>query len=122
LYSIFIKTHFDAAHQLHGYPGECCELHGHTWKIGVKVTAEETDKIGISFDFKKLKSITESVISAFDHKHINQVKPFDTVNPTAENLSQYIYQKIAEQLPRQVKMSEVTLWESDNYALTYREE
>jgi len=122
LYSIFIKTHFDAAHQLHGYPGECCELHGHTWKIGVKVIADETDEIGISFDFKTLKSITDSVISVFDHKHINQVKPFDKKNPTAENLSKYIYQKIEEKLPRKIKMSEVTLWESDNYAITYKKE
>jgi len=122
LYSIFIQTHFDAAHQLHGYPGECCELHGHTWKVEVKVNAYETDEIGISFDFKQLKSITDSVIATFDHKHINQVEPFDKINPTAENLSKYIYEKIEKKLPPQVKISEVTLWESDNYAITYKKD
>lgn len=120
MYIIYIKTHFDAAHQLHGYPGECCELHGHTWKVGVKVIANDKDEIGISFDFKKLKSITDSVIAVFDHKHINQVKPFDTINPTAENLSKYIYEQVEEKLPSEIQLSEVNLWESDNYAVTYK--
>jgi 6-pyruvoyltetrahydropterin/6-carboxytetrahydropterin synthase len=121
LYDISIETKFAASHQLHGYNGPCKSLHGHTWKIRVEVTTTEVDEIGISFDFKALKSITEEVIDRFDHEHINSIPPFDKKNPTAEHLSRYIYDEIKERLPGHVKIARVTLWESDQYAISYSE-
>lgn len=122
MYRIFIETHFAASHQLHGYQGQCKDLHGHTWRVRVEVKADKTNEIGISFDFKELKSITHEVIERLDHKHINSVPPFDKENPTAENLSKYIYTEIAKKLPQDVSMSHVTVWESAHYAVSYSEE
>ena len=122
MYRIFIETHFAASHQLHGYEGPCRVLHGHTWKVRVEVETGQIDKIGISFDFKQLKSVTQSVIQRLDHHHINDIPPFDKVNPTAENLSKYIYEEVKKQLPRAIRISQVTVWESANYAVSYSEE
>jgi len=122
LYRIFIETHFAASHQLHGYEGACQALHGHTWKVRVEVKTDHTNKIGISVDFKELKAITRSVIDRIDHHHINEVAPFDKENPTAENLSRYIYQEIKKLLPDHVHLFRVTVWESDIYAVSYFEE
>ncbi len=121
MYHIFYETHFAAAHQLHGYDGECSEMHGHTWKVKIEIKAKKTDKIGISFDFKKLKSITNKVIDRLDHNNINTVPPFDKENPTAENLARYCYNEVGKLLPESVKMSKVTIWESDSYAVCYEE-
>ena len=121
MYKIFIETHFAAAHQLHGYQGMCKDLHGHTWKVRVEITTNQVNEIGISFDFKELKSITESVIDRLDHQHINEVAPFDQENPTAENLAKYIYHEVKKKLPSFVRMSQVTIWESDIYAISYSE-
>jgi 6-pyruvoyltetrahydropterin/6-carboxytetrahydropterin synthase len=121
LYKIFIETHFAASHQLHGYDGPCRALHGHTWKVRVEVTTNRINEIGISFDFKELKTLTESVICRLDHKHINEIPPFDKENPTAENLSRFIVEELKKKLPHHARMSHVTLWESDNYAVSYSE-
>ena len=51
-YELTVKGHFDAAHHLYGYPGECKNLHGHTWDVEVTVAATELDEIGIVYDFK----------------------------------------------------------------------
>jgi 6-pyruvoyltetrahydropterin/6-carboxytetrahydropterin synthase len=121
LYKILIETHFDAAHQLNGYVGQCGRLHGHTWKVHVEVLTHKINEIGISLDFKVLKAITEDVIKHFDHQDLNKVAPFDQINPTAENLSRYIYQEIEKQLPSAIQIKEVTIWESDKYAVSYSE-
>lgn len=121
MYRIFIETTFAASHQLHGYDGPCKALHGHTWKVRVDIHTDQVDDIGISFDFKALKTITHEVIDRFDHQHINAVPPFDKLNPTAEHLSRYIHDEIKKLLPEHVKISMVTLWESENYAISYSE-
>jgi 6-pyruvoyltetrahydropterin/6-carboxytetrahydropterin synthase len=121
MYNVFIETHFAASHKLFGYQGLCKELHGHTWKVRVEVETDRINKIGISFDFKKLKMITESVIRKIDHKHLNDIPPFDTQNPTAENLSRYIFENVKEKLRSGIKLSRVTVWESSNYAVSYCE-
>lgn len=122
MYRIFIETHFAASHQLHGYQGLCKDLHGHTWKVRVEVETDKTNEIGISFDFKELKSVTESVIQKLDHVHINEVPPFDKENPTAENLARYIFGEVKKHLPSHVLMNQVVVWESANYAVSYSEE
>jgi 6-pyruvoyltetrahydropterin/6-carboxytetrahydropterin synthase len=122
LYRIFIDTHFAASHQLHGYDGACRALHGHTWKVRVEAKTDRINNIGISFDFKSLKNLIQKAIEPLDHHHINEIPPFDKENPTAENLASYIYQKVKEKLPKDIRMSEVTVWESASYAVTYSED
>ena len=121
MYNIFIETHFAASHQLHGYDGPCKTLHGHTWKVRVEVKTDHTNDIGISYDFKDLKSLTQSVIQRLDHQHINGIPPFDSMNPTAENLARYIFEEIKRLLPDHARMHEVTVWESATYAVSYSE-
>jgi len=87
----------------------------------VEVDTDRIDGIGISIDFKKLREITESALEPLDHQHINSVPPFDQINPTAENLSQYLYREIRRRLPPDVRMVQVIVWESDHYAVGYTE-
>ncbi|MCK5145784.1 6-carboxytetrahydropterin synthase QueD [bacterium] len=121
MFRVFIDTHFAAAHQLHGYDGECRALHGHTWKVRVEIETEHQDEIGISFDFKTLKAHVNSIIEKLDHHNVNEVPPFDKINPTAENLAKYIYNEIARVLPDYAKLSQTVVWESDHYAVSYFE-
>lgn len=119
MYSLLVKTHFDAAHFLKDYPGECANLHGHTWKIEVVVEGEELNEIDILYDFKDLKKATNQVIKRFDHKYINEIKPFDKKSPTGENLSRYIYDELEKILPENISLKEIRVWESDSACLTY---
>jgi 6-pyruvoyltetrahydropterin/6-carboxytetrahydropterin synthase len=120
VYELTVKSHFDAAHSLYGYPGECRNLHGHTWDIEVTVAATELDEIGIVYDFKLLKDDLSAVLSAYDHAHINEIAPFDKISPTAENLARVIYERLAETVDERVRVVEVVVWESPIAKLAYR--
>lgn len=120
MYDLMIRGHFDAAHALHGYPGECRNLHGHTWDVEVVVSGDELDEVGIVYDFKTLKSDLDSVLGRLDHVYLNDVPPFDTMNPTAENLSRHICEALAKRVGGAVRVKEVSVWESPIARITYR--
>ena len=122
MYDLMIKGHFDAAHALHGYPGECCKLHGHTWDIEVVVRGSALDEVGIVYDFKTLKADLGAVLEPLDHAYLNDVPPFDQMNPTAENLSRYIYESLTTTVGGAVSVLEVAVWESPVAKITYRPE
>ncbi|MDR3037487.1 MAG: 6-carboxytetrahydropterin synthase QueD [Coriobacteriales bacterium] len=118
-YTLTIKEHFDAAHALVGYPGECRNLHGHTWDIEVSVKGVTLDEVGIVYDFKDLKRNLLSILDRYDHKYLNEVAPFDTMNATAENLARVIYEQMEALLPEGILLVEVAVWESPIAKLTY---
>jgi 6-pyruvoyltetrahydropterin/6-carboxytetrahydropterin synthase len=120
MYELTVKGHFDAAHALRGYPGECRELHGHTWDVEVTVAAESLDEIGIVYDFKALKEDLAHVLASYDHAYLNEVPPFDELSPTAENLARVLYDALASRVDSRVRVVEVAVWESPVARLTYR--
>ena len=115
---------FEAAHRLPDYPGKCNRLHGHNWKVEVTIVGDKLDKLGMLIDFRELKLEVNKVIETLDHYYLNELEPFLTINPTAENLAQYIYSKLANQLAidRPVKVKAVKVWESPHSAAVYRED
>jgi 6-pyruvoyltetrahydropterin/6-carboxytetrahydropterin synthase len=120
MYELSIRAHFDAAHALNGYPGECSKLHGHTWDVEAVVRGSALDDVGIVYDFKTLKTDLAHVIDPLDHAYLNDVAPFDALNPTAENLSKYIYERLQARVGSAVAVVEVAVWESPVAKITYR--
>lgn len=120
MYELTITDHFDAAHALHGYPGECRDLHGHTWDVEVCVRGDRLDDVGIVYDFKRLKADLASVLEPFDHAYLNDVPPFDSLNPTAENLARVIYEELSARVGPEVAVVEVAVWESPIAKIVYR--
>ncbi|MCL2024976.1 MAG: 6-carboxytetrahydropterin synthase QueD [Coriobacteriia bacterium] len=119
-YSLTVKSHFDAAHFLYDYPGACCELHGHTWDVEVTVEGTELDELGIVYDFKALKSDLATVLETYDHRNLNDIEPFSTVSPTAENLARIIYEALVQVVDSRVQVAEVAVWESPIARVAYR--
>ena len=113
---------FEAAHRLPDYPGKCNRLHGHNWKVEVTIAGEQLDQLGMLIDFRELKMEVNKVIETLDHYYLNELEPFRTMNPTAENIARYIYTKLAAQLidGRSVKIKAVKVWESPHSAAVYR--
>ena len=104
------KDHFDAAHFLRGYEGDCANLHGHRWEVEVCVSGRSLGELGILIDFKELKRIMKKVLP--DHRLLNGIPAFEQVNPTAENLALYLFEKIRFMLPYGVRLDSVRVWES----------
>ncbi len=120
-YTLTVKDHFDAAHYLPGYDGPCRYLHGHTWDVEAVVSGSKLDEVGMLYDFKALKGDLHALLDAFDHHCINDVVPFDAINPTAEHLSRVIFHELAATLPDGIHLDEVAVWESPIAKVTYRD-
>ncbi len=122
MYEINIITTIAAAHRLRGYKGKCEEIHGHNWKIEVYVQADKLDDLGMVVDFKVLKKKTEQFLKIYDHKYLNDIAPFDEINPSSENLARSIYKELSKKINNKIcKVSKVKVWESDDAAANYYE-
>lgn len=122
-YTLKVTLDFAAAHQLRDYPGECSRLHGHNWKVEVEVTAHTLDAAGMGLDFKTIRRHARAVTDQLDHRHLNELAPFATVNPTAENIAAHIYRELQTRLnDERVRVSAVTLWETERACVRYTEE
>ncbi len=120
MYELTITGHFDAAHAIRDYPGECRNLHGHTWDVEVTVEGSELDEIGIVYDFKRLKTDLAAVLERFDHGYLNEIPPFDVLNTTAENLATVVFDELSERVGDEVRVVAVSVWESPIAKITYR--
>jgi len=121
-YTLKIVTDFASAHTLRGYPGACSRMHGHNWKTEVEVVATNLDEIGMGIDFKAIKRATRQVTDELDHRYLNEIVPFDEINPTAENIAAYIYKGVGELINNeQVRVKSVTLWETERACVRYEE-
>lgn len=90
-YSITVESSFSASHLLVGCP-PCDTLHGHTWKVKASWSFTQLDENGMGADFSKLKTLlTTEIRNIYDHTHLNDRAPFDTIAPTAENLAREFF-------------------------------
>ena len=140
MYEISVEKSFEAAHYLRGYKGKCENLHGHRYTIVVKVSAEKLNDIGLAYDFTDLKKYLGEILDRYDHTCLNDVKPFDKINPSAENLAATIYKELKKsldsardksldaarsKLAKEVaapELSAVEVWENPQQGVEYRPE
>ncbi len=123
MYELMIETTFSAAHQLRGYKGKCEELHGHNWKVQVHVTATKLNEIDIAIDFHDLKAYTNEIIKQLDHSMLNEIFPFTEINPSSENIARWIFESLKKKINTDdIRVSAVTVWESDTASATYYED
>jgi len=118
MYSIKVEAYFSSAHNLRGYKGKCESLHGHNWKVEASVEAASLDKAGMVMDFKLLKEKLHVILEGLDHKYLNQVAYFKKVNPTSENIAEYIFRRLKRDING---LSAVTVWENNTSQATYAE-
>lgn len=120
MYRVSIERHFDAAHYLRDYQGKCENLHGHRYKIIASVVSPELDDVGLAFDFTVLKKNVDEILDRFDHTCLNDIEPFDTVNPSSENIAASIYRELSPKLSGYTAIIEsIEVWESPDSWVTY---
>ncbi|MCJ7515761.1 MAG: 6-carboxytetrahydropterin synthase QueD [Dehalococcoidia bacterium] len=119
MYQVSVEGHFDAAHYLRDYGGKCENLHGHRFKVIVSLNAAKLNKIGLAYDFTELKSHLGEVLARFDHTSLNDVPPFDKINPSSENIAMTIYDELKGLFSGGVALSTVEVWESPESRVAY---
>lgn len=135
---------FEAAHALFNYNGKCSHLHGHSYKLFVTVKGEAckdktSSNFGMVIDFQLLKKIVNSkIIDKFDHAVIlSNFSNFDysasnplfsnvikvDFQPTCENMLSFFAQEIEKELPKDVELFSLKLYETEkSFAEWYKED
>lgn len=73
-------------------------------------------------DFAELKSMVQDVLGRLDHRFLNEVPPFDVLNPSTENIAKYFCDEISVHLAEEsrIHVDEVRVWETDTDSASYR--
>ena len=125
MFEVTVEAGFSSGHYLRNYRGKCENPHGHNYKIRVTLAGKELDKAGLLLDFKDLREVMKHAIDRLDHQMINDIEPFTILNPSAENLAKYFYDKTTEKLSQvtqgRVHVKNVTVFETDTTTATYSE-
>ncbi|MFO8143256.1 MAG: 6-carboxytetrahydropterin synthase QueD [Dehalococcoidales bacterium] len=120
MYQVSIEQHFDAAHYLREYEGKCEALHGHRFRAVVRVEASAVDSAGMAYDFTRLKAHLRDITSRLDHTCLNDLPPFDIINPSSENLARNIFDELQAKLDGEpVTLACVEVWESPESRVAY---
>lgn len=121
MYYISVEDSFSSAHQLREYKGKCEKLHGHNWLIKVIICGEKLDKAGMLIDFVVLKKYLKEELDYLDHQFLNELEPFNKINPSAENLSYFLYNKMQNRLNNYqgISVYRVDVWESSKSCASF---
>jgi 6-pyruvoyltetrahydropterin/6-carboxytetrahydropterin synthase len=123
MYEVTVEAGFSSGHYLRNYHGKCENPHGHNYKVRVTLAGRDLDGTGLLLDFKMLKHVLRPVIDRIDHQMLNDIEPFLTLNPSAENIARFFYdetnQQLAEMTSGRVRVKDCTIWETDTTSATY---
>ncbi len=125
MFEVTVEAHFSSGHYLREYYGKCENPHGHNYRVLVTLAGAELESNGLLLDFKILKDILKPVVEYLDHHMINELEPFTTVNPSAENLAKYFFDETNTRLGGitngRVRVKSSTIFETNTSQATYYE-
>ena len=122
MFEVSVEQTFAAGHALRNYKGKCENVHGHNYRVRITIQGDQLDSTGLLVDFLDVKNLIGGVVDYLDHQFINDLPPFDELNPSAENIAKYFYDRVSGGLKNDVpvRVSEVTIWETDTSSAVYR--
>ena len=123
LWRLTVRGEFASAHALRHYQGKCESLHGHNYAVEMVVEGETlTPDTELVVDFSILKKELRAELGLIDHVNLNEYPPFDTVNPSSENLARYLYRRMKARLSEMpVRLYSLTVGETAMQSATYME-
>jgi 6-pyruvoyltetrahydropterin/6-carboxytetrahydropterin synthase len=122
MFEVSVEQTFAAGHALRNYRGKCENVHGHNYRVRITIAGERLNSIGLLVDLLEVKRLMGEVIEYLDHRFINDLPPFDALNPSAENIAKYFHDRVGAELRSDppVRISEVRVWETDTSIAAYR--
>lgn len=133
MYTVTTESAFDSAHFLASYEGKCKNLHGHRWKVIIKVSKETLGDDGMVVDFTDLKRDLKEMTEHLDHCLIMETgslkqttlqalldEDFRIVEvpfrPTAEHFAKYFFEEMEK---KGYSVQEAIIYETPNNCASY---
>jgi 6-pyruvoyltetrahydropterin/6-carboxytetrahydropterin synthase len=121
-YVVKIQARFESAHFLRNYRGITEPLHGHSYMVEAELSAPDggLDADDLAIDFVASKRELERLAKMLDYGCINDVPPFDQINPSAENIARWFQSELTKALRQeQAVVCAVTIWEGPTNSVRY---
>lgn len=121
MFLLNVKASYDSAHFLRNYKGKCENLHGHHYVVEAGLAFEDVGEGGMAFDFTDAKRHLRAIAGELDHQNINDLEPFTTLEPSAENQARWIFQQMQSRLGAEMaeNLVYVRVWETPNQWAQY---
>ncbi len=122
-YTLSVENKLSVSHVLTDCP-PCDTLHGHTWRVRAEWVFSGLDQGGMGVNFRLLKNVLrEVIVDKYDHRHLNEISPFDRIPPTAENFAREIFTALKNGFDPGPKgrLARVELWEGPDAFAAYQE-
>jgi 6-pyruvoyltetrahydropterin/6-carboxytetrahydropterin synthase len=122
MYQLFVEDHFDAAHLIRDYNGKCENTHGHRFKVVIHLEAVKLQKNGLAYDFARIKQSLKAILAKYDHAFLNEISPFERIEPSCENIAATLYDELLPHFTRlPVTLTSVEVWESPTTGVSYKQ-
>ncbi|HYR10870.1 MAG TPA: 6-carboxytetrahydropterin synthase [Longimicrobium sp.] len=121
MFLLNVKASYDSAHFLRNYKGKCENLHGHHYVVEAGLAFDDVGEGGMAFDFTDAKRHLRAIAGELDHQNINDLEPFTTLEPSAENQARWIFQQMQARLGPEMadNLVYVRVWETPNQWAQY---
>lgn len=85
------------------------------------LSGEKLDENHILVDFRAVREATEEVMRYLDHKHLNELPPFDQeLNPSTENIAAFVFHQVANRINTpHYQVTLVRAWETPTTMAAY---
>lgn len=89
------KFYLNANHSImiNGNQGQ---VHPHTWELAINIAQLNQD----FQEFSNIEKCIEALLEPYQDKYLNEVAPFDRINPTLENICDFFKDVFEEELIR----------------------
>jgi 6-pyruvoyltetrahydropterin/6-carboxytetrahydropterin synthase len=96
---LFCELRFEAAHRLPNVTAghKCARLHGHSYRVEVRIDGPVDEASGMVMDFADIKSAFAPLRAQLDHYYLNEIVGLE--NPTSENLARWIWARLEPDMP-----------------------
>ena len=122
MFTISVRSHYDAAHFIQNYNGKCERLHGHRYEVEIALVFESLGDGGMAYDFSEAKRVLRRVTDELDHHNLNDLPAFAGMETSAENQARHIFMRLREELGEVApNLSYVRVWETPNQWAQYSE-
>ena len=111
MFTVSVRTHFQASHQLALPDGSRERAHRHNWVVTADVGSEMLNSLGVVMDFRQLKAMVDDIVADFEDTPLGKLDYFQRNNPSAEHVAKFVYEKLESRLPKGIELRSVKVEE-----------